>query len=392
MERIDILIGGGGIAGMAAACRLAAAGHQTVLVDPRPPGPGTDVRTTALLQPAIDTLERAGAWPGMAADAAPLSVMRLIDAGGVERCPRETADFRADEIHQRPFGQNIANTAIRTALEARLGTLGVRRITGRATGTIPRGQERIVRLADGTHIAARLVIAADGRDSALRQTAGLTVRRWDYGQCALVFAVHHDRPHDAISTEIHRTGGPLTLVPMPDRDGRPTSSVVWMSPGPRADALNRMDDATLSVEITRETMQLFGPLAVTGPRALWPIISQIAPRITAPRLALIAEAAHVIPPIGAQGLNMSLADVECLADLAARAPDPGGEALLGTYARRRWPDMAARVAGVDLLNRAAQVEWQPLRDLRRLGLKAIHEIAPLRRAAMRMGLGVGLGG
>lgn len=388
MEHTDILVAGGGIAGMAAACRLAASGREVTLVDPVPPGAGDDVRTTALLQPAIDTLRRAGAWPGMEAEAAPLRIMRLVDAGGVERRPRETADFRADELRREVFGQNIANTSIRAGLEARLDELGVTRITDRATGSVRRERERIVRLSDGRAIAARLVIAADGRDSALRADAGLTARRWDYGQRALVFAVHHSDPHDGISTEIHRTGGPLTLVPMPDREGRPTSSVVWMTPGPRAVTLNGMDSAALSAEITAETMGLFGALEVTGPRALWPIISQLAPRVTAPRLALIAEAAHVIPPIGAQGLNMSLADVECLADLLAEAEDPGSDTSLSAYARRRWPDMAARVAGVDLLNRAAQAEWQPLRDLRRIGLKAIHEIPPLRHTAMRLGLGV----
>jgi 2-octaprenyl-6-methoxyphenol hydroxylase len=139
-------------------------------------------------------------------------------------------------------------------------------------------------------------------------------------------------------------------------------------------------------------MNLFGPLEVTGPRALWPIIGQIAARLDGQRLALVAEAAHVVAPIGAQGLNMSLADIETLARLAeeARAAgrDIGAPDVLGAYQRQRYPEMVARVAGIDLLNRAAQAEPQPLRDLRRAGLKAIHDIRPLRRLAMRLGLGV----
>ncbi|MBY8977525.1 FAD-dependent monooxygenase [Rhodobacteraceae bacterium NNCM2] len=387
MRTTDIVVAGGGIAGMAAAARLGAMGRSVVLIDPAPPGSSTDLRTTAFLGPAIDTLTRAGVWTGAEGQAAPLSVMRLVDAGGVERCPRETADFRADEMRDGPFGWNIANTAIRAALEARLAELGVTRLTTSAVGSTARDRQRIVRLADGGQIAAELVIAADGRDSVLREEAGLARRRWSYGQKALVFAVHHDRPHQGVSTEIHRTGGPLTLVPMPDRDGRPTSSVVWMTPGPRALALQAMADGDLGAELTRETMGLFGPLEITGPRALWPIISQLADRLTAPRLVLIAEAAHVIPPIGAQGLNMSLADVECLAGLIEKAADPGASGVTAAYGRRRWPEMAARVAGIDALNRAAQAELQPLRDLRRIGLKAINEIAPLRRVAMRLGMG-----
>ncbi|MCH8952875.1 MAG: FAD-dependent monooxygenase, partial [Proteobacteria bacterium] len=203
----------------------------------------------------------------------------------------------------------------------------------------------------------------------------------------------HPRPHDGVSTEIHRSGGPLTLVPMPDRDGCPCCSVVWMAPGPRATDLHALDDAALGAELTAETMGLFGPLEITGRRALWPIIGQIAARLDAQRLALVAEAAHVVAPIGAQGLNLSLADIETLARLVedARAADRdiGAPGLLAAYQRRRYPEMAARVAAIDLLNRAARAEAQPLRDLRRAGLKAIHDIRPLRRLAMRWGLGVG---
>ncbi|MEM8841411.1 MAG: FAD-dependent oxidoreductase [Pseudomonadota bacterium] len=383
----DILVAGGGIAGMAAAARFAAMGRSVVLVDPAPPGGTGDLRTTAILTPGIETLTRAGAWQGMADHSAPLATMRLVDAGGVERCPRETADFRAGHTGAGIFGRNIANAAIRAALEHRLAELGVDRRTTTATGSVGRERQRIVRLGDGASIAAELVIAADGRDSALRADAGITRRRWSYGQRALVFSVHHDRPHDGVSTEIHRTGGPLTLVPMPDRDGRPTSSVVWMVPGARATRLAALDDAALAEALTRETMQLYGPLEIAGPRAVWPIISQLAGALTAPRLALMAEAAHVVPPIGAQGLNMSLADVACLAGLIEGEADPGAPRLIEAYARRRWPDIAARVAGVDMLNRAAQAEMQPLRDLRRVGLKAINEIPPLRQLAMRLGLG-----
>ncbi|MEM7506175.1 MAG: FAD-dependent oxidoreductase [Pseudomonadota bacterium] len=389
MIETEILVAGGGIAGMSAAARLASLGREVTLVDPAPAGGGTpDLRTTAFLQPAIETLEHSGAWAGMAGDAAPLKTMRLVDAGGRERVVRKTADFNSAEVIDRPFGFNVANAAIRAALTARLDEAGVRYLHQVAVfGTVERTQTRIARLSDGRQVSARLVIAADGRDSALRQMAGLTARRWHYGQKALVFAVGHDAPHEGVSTEIHRTGGPLTLVPMPDEGGRPRSSVVWMVPGPKAARLAQLGPEALGAELTAETMDLFGALDVLGPHAVWPIIGQLATRLTAPRLALIAEAAHVIPPIGAQGLNMSLKDVETLAHLIGAAEDPGSAQILSPYQARRWPDMAARVAGVDVLNRAAQAEWQPLRDLRHLGLSAIHDIPPIRRLAMKLGLG-----
>jgi len=397
MERIEteILVAGGGIAGLTATARFAAAGFDVVCVDPAPAdAPGGDQRTTAFLEPAIATLERAGAWAAMAPGAAALWTMRLLDAGGREREVREQADFEARDVMDRPFGYNVHNIAIREALLGRLGELPAARLINSqsVTGLVSRSAEALARLSGGGQVRARLVVAADGRDSGLRSAAGIGVRRWHYGQKALVFAVTHPNPHEGVSTEIHRTGGPLTLVPMPDRDCRPCSVVVWMVPGPRGAELFALDDAALGAALTEETMGLFGPLEVAGKRALWPIIGQLAARLDGPRLALVAEAAHVIPPIGAQGLNMSLADIEALARLLDqdrdKGQDIGAPKLLAAYHRTRWPEMASRVAGIDLLNRAAQAEAQPLRDLRRAGLKTIHDFRPLRHLAMRWGLGV----
>ena len=391
MDTTDILIAGGGIAGLTAAARLGAQGWQVTLVDPAPAsaGAGTDLRTTAFLQPAIATLGHAGVWQAMQAGAAPLRVMRIVDAGGRERAPRETADFEGREAGHDLFGWNVSNQAAKATLLARLSALPqVTLCQGvSVTGYVTRLEHALVRLSDGRQIAARLVVAADGRDSSLRRLAGIRHRRWDYGQQALVFCVTHDAPHDGVSTEIHRTGGPLTLVPMPDVDGRPSSSVVWMMPGSRAQEMAALGTDALGTTLSEETMGLFGPLRVVSPRATWPIISQVALALTAPRLALVAEAAHVMPPIGAQGLNTSLHDIETLAGLIEDRDDPGAPGLLQRYERMILPRTMARMAGVDLLNRASQAELQPLRDLRRLGLSAIHRIAPLRRLAIKTGLG-----
>ncbi|HUF55672.1 MAG TPA: FAD-dependent monooxygenase [Thermohalobaculum sp.] len=391
----DVLVAGGGIAGLAATARIAAAGVRAVCVDPMPgDARGSDLRTTAFLQPAVQTLATAGAWGAMAAGAAELRVMRLVDAGGRERGVREVADFRAGEVAPGSFGWNVPNRDARAALVAAIGAAeGAELIGGtRVEEVVPRTAHALARLSDGRQVRSALVVAADGRDSELRTAAGIAASRWHYGQKALVFAVGHGRPHGGVSTEIHRTGGPLTLVPMPDADGH-RSAVVWMVPGPRAAVLEGLSDEALGHEITAETMELYGPLTVVGPRAAWPIIGQLAHRLGAERLALIAEAAHVVPPIGAQGLNMSLADVETLAELAglrhAAGGDIGAPDLIAAYERARLPEMVARAAGIDTLNRAARAEAQPLRDLRRIGLKAIHDIPPLRRLAMRTGLGLG---
>ena len=163
----DILVAGGGIAGLTAAARLAAAGFDVVCVDPAPAGvPGGDQRTTAFLEPAVATLERAGAWAAMAPGAAALRTMRLVDAGGQAQVARETADFEAAEMMDRPFGWNVPNTAIREALLSRLAALpGTRLVNGETvTGLVTRDAEALARLSGGGQVRARLVLAADGRD------------------------------------------------------------------------------------------------------------------------------------------------------------------------------------------------------------------------------------
>lgn len=216
----------------------------------------------------------------------------------------------------------------------------------------------------------------------------INVTTYRYGQKALAFAVTHPEPHNNVSTEIHRSGGPFTLVPLPDHQGMPSSAVVWMERGPEALRLNNLEPSAFNTAITERSCGVLGPLELSSHRTLWPIISQIAARFSAERVALVAEAAHVVPPIGAQGLNMSLADIRELHDICIKAPGAlGAPGMLSTYQRRRWPEVRARVSGVDVLNRASMIGEQPLRDLRLAGLRALYGIPQLRRTAMQAGLG-----
>lgn len=395
-EEFDIIVAGGGIAGLAAAAAFGGMGLRTLCVDPEAPvierdAPGADLRTTAFLQPAQAFLHRIGLWDRLAPHASPLKVMRIVDAGGATPEPRTVRDFDAAEIGELPFGWNLPNWLLRREFAAALADLpAVSHRSGvAATGWLSRSTEARVRLSDGTHVRARLAVAADGRNSTLRRSAGIEVRTARYAQKALAFAVTHPEPHGNISTEVHRSGGPFTLVPLPDRDGLPCSAVVWMEHGPEAERLLALDPAAFSAAATERSAGVQGELTLTGGRTIWPIISQMARSLTAERMALVAEAAHVVPPIGAQGLNMSLADIRCLADLVAEATDPGAPAVLDAYARARKPEIMARVAGIDLLNRASMLEPRPLRDLRRAGLAALYGAAPVRRGLMRLGLGAG---
>ena len=169
------------------------------------------------------------------------------------------------------------------------------------------------------------------------------------------------------------------------------SAIVWMERGPRAAELFGMNEREFNKALVERACGTLGAIEVAGKRAIWPIIAQRAERLNGPRTALLAEAAHVIPPIGAQGLNMSLADLSKLKDLVVAARDAGQDVgsieLLEKYHKSRWPDMAARIAGVDLLNRTSMAEKPFLKDLRRTGLKYLHGIKPLRNELMKRGLG-----
>jgi 2-octaprenyl-6-methoxyphenol hydroxylase len=394
-DSYDIVVSGGGVAGLTAAAAFGEAGFSVLCVDPATPvtdrdSDGSDLRTTAMLQPARDLLARIGLWPRLAPHAAELQVMRIIDAGGASPEPRVAKDFNASDISDQPFGWNLPNWLLRREMVAHLDSLPsvtFRPGTGTA-GLLTREAEALVKLTDGSRVRARLVIAADGRNSPIREAAGIDVTTTRYGQKALAFAVTHPLPHDNVSTEIHRSGGPFTLVPLPDHEGQPSSAVVWMEDGPEAVRLADLHVAAFENETTARSCGLFGPLSLASHRTLWPIISQVADRMAGERVALVAEAAHVLPPIGAQGLNMSLGDLRALLDLAEAAPqDLGARDMLEAYHRKRHVDVRARITGIDLLNRASKLHAQPLRDARAIGLEALYSLAPVRRTLMQLGLG-----
>ncbi|MDC0657429.1 UbiH/UbiF family hydroxylase [Leisingera sp. SS27] len=395
-ETCDILISGGGIAGLTATAAFASSGFSVICTDPAPPvterdAEGSDLRTTAFLQPAQALLERCGIWARLADHAAPLQIMRIVDAGGDRPEPRVVKDFNAADISDQPFGWNLPNWLLRREMIARLAELpnvDLRFGTG-TTALFTRTAEARVSLSDGSQVTAKLVVACDGRNSPMREAAGIPVKTTRYGQKALAFAVTHPVPHENVSTEIHRSGGPFTLVPLPDYQGQPSSAIVWMERGPRAQDLLNLEPSAFEAAMTERSCGLFGDLKLASRRTIWPIISQSAERLNGERLALMAEAAHVVPPIGAQGLNMSLGDLRSLLELAEARPEGLGDAqMLAAYHKARHSEILLRVKGIDLLNRTSMLAPRPLRDLRAFGLNALYSLAPVRKTLMQMGLGV----
>jgi len=394
--QVDVLVSGGGVAGLAAAAAFGSAGFSVICTDPTAPvtdreAAGADHRSTAFLHPSIPVLQAAGLWDRLAPHAAPLQVMRIVDAGGPVAEPRVIKDFDAAEISDQPFGWNLPNWLLRREMVARLAELpNVTFLPGVATARIlTRDAEALATLSNGQHIRARLIVAADGRASTVREQAGIGVKTTRYGQKALAFATTHPVPHNNVSTEIHRSGGPFTLVPLPDLDGQPSSAIVWMETGAEVARLAALPVAEFEAAMNERSCGILGPLTLRSARTVWPIITQVADRMIATRIALMAEAAHVMPPIGAQGLNMSLADLAVLIDLAVADPTGlGGDAMLQAFEKKRHLEVKARLAGIDLLNRTSMLGEPFLRDLRAGALNALYSLGPVRKALMKAGLGV----
>ncbi len=381
---VQVAIVGGGPAGLTAAIALAGAGVETALIA-RPAAP--DHRTTALLAGSVTALDALGVWPRCRADAAPLRIMRIADSTGrLIRAPE--VRFAADEIGLEAFGYNIENRHLLRALDTHAGELPLlHRIEGDARSVETGSDSVSVHLAAGGTIQARLVIGADGRRSLCRAAASIETVGSRYDQTALTFNLRHTRPHDDTSTEFHTPHGPFTLVPLPGL----RSSLVCVTSPDDAEQLGSMDEAALAGEIERRSHSILGKITIEPGRGVYPLAVETARQFAAQRIALIGEAGHAMPPIGAQGLNLGLRDAATICELAVQAHrsggDPGAPELLARYDASRRADVTSRSVAVDLINRTLLSDFLPVQGARGLGLYLIDRIGPLRRAVMREGVG-----
>ena len=380
MERVDIAVAGGGMVGICLAVGLAGIGARVALVERHPIArlAESDGRGSAISAASQRLLQGLGLWTALAPDAQPIREIRVADGGAF-------LHFDHGELGEGPLGWIVENAAIRRSLARALSRLDVLVVDGVRAAAKGEG---ILALDNGSSLQARLVIAADGRESPLRTAAGIETLRWSYPQTAIVCTVAHELPHQGIAYEHFMPAGPFAILPMTGR----RSSIVWTERAARAPTFLSLDADAFADELGRRFGEFLGRVTPVGRRWSYPLSVVHARRYIAPRLALAGDSAHAIHPIAGQGFNIGLRDVAALAEVVTDALrlglDPGADTVLARYERWRRADNLTMLSMTDALNRLFSNDIPPIRLLRGFGLAAVGRAGPLRRMFMRHAMGL----
>jgi 2-octaprenyl-6-methoxyphenol hydroxylase len=384
----DVIVGGGGMVGLTLALALAQGGLKVVVADPVPPkallDAGFDGRVSALSYSTVRMFEALAVWPLLEADAQPIRDILVTDAplGGVPS--PLSLHFDSAEIG-RPMGAIAENRHIRRALFAALEAQPNTTLVAPAALTGLENSEGAITasLSNGESVRARLAVAADGRDSPMREEMGLGVIGWSYPQWGIVATVEHKKTHDGVAYEHFLPSGPFAILPMTGN----RSSLVWTEREDLAPVMMKLPEREFNEEIARRFGSHLGATKAEGPRWSYPLKFHLARSYVKPRFALAGDAAHGIHPIAGQGLNLGLKDAAALAetvlDAARLGLDIGNLDTLKRYERWRRFDSLSLAAATDGLNRLFSNDIAPLRLVRDLGLGIVDGIGPLRRFFMR---------
>jgi 2-octaprenyl-6-methoxyphenol hydroxylase len=389
-RNVDVLIAGGGFAGLALAIALRQGlgpSFNVAVADPALARPMSDTRASAIVAAARRLFETIGVWGEI--EAQPILDMAITDSRLDDAVRPSLLGFGGEVAPGEPFAHMVENGALLAALVAKASAEGVGLIATALKEFAPPSAYGIeVSLADGQTIAARLLVAADGARSVVRERAGIASHGWDYGQSAIVTTVAHERDHHGRAEEHFLPAGPFAILPLTGR----RSSIVWTEATADAERIVALPDAEFHQELERRFGLKLGDIAAVGPRRAYPLRISVAREFIAERIALVGDAAHVIHPIAGQGLNMGLKDVaalaETIADAARLGLDPGSLAVLERYQRwRRFDTMAMGIA-TDGLNRLFSNGSGVLRAARDLGLGVVERLPALKEVFIREAAGL----
>ena len=391
-RRFDIVVAGAGPAGLsfaAAAKQALGRGGAIAVVDPQPAKSDGRLRTVALAEGPRRLLERVGAWERLAPQAQPVLSMAIYDGRVGDAARIEQLSFAADE--DKPLAHMAFNDDLAAALREAAAALGVETLSDAAVGFAPGRDFARVALAGGEALTARLVVAADGARSKLRALAEIISVGWDSGEIGLVATIAHERDHQGRAEQHFLPAGPFAVLPLRGR----FSSIVWNEKPADAAALVRLEAEDFLRELEPRFTLKLGALRLASRVAAFPFRFSFARRFVGERLALVADAAHVVHPIAGQGINLGLRDVAALAEVVVDRMrlglDPGDAESLGTYERWRRFDVAASGLGMEALNRLFANDCPPLRFARDFGLRVVDRSEPLKRLLMAEAAGATAG-
>jgi 2-octaprenyl-6-methoxyphenol hydroxylase len=389
INKNTIAVVGGGLSGRLAAIAAARAGWQVTLFAPQ--NETKDRRSTALLSGSLRFLEKYGLLQRLEGKGADLRVMRLMD--GTYRLLRTpVTEFDASEAGLEAFGTNFLNVDLLEALEAESrNEHGLNEVHDAVETAQFNEANVVITTSDGSSHSFDFVIAADGRNSVIRQSADIETRNWTYPQIAFVGDFSHSRSHGGVSNEFHTHDGPFTTVPMPGRN----SSLVWVVAPEKAEAIAALSSEEAGLKVEQKMQSMLGSIEFDRPLQSFPLSGMLAKRFAAKRCVLVGEAAHVFPPIGAQGFNLGVRDVQdAINALGIARPISEDDAadIVRTFNRTRRADVTLRTGAVDVLNRSLLTDILPVQFARGVSLHALSRSRNLRKVAMSVGLGTGQSG